>query len=216
MLDTLIAIVLDETGSMAAIRDATISGMNEFIESQERQPGEAAFWLVSWDSMRWNPRDLTREKGKLRLDPTNYIPGQLTPLYDAVGRGIRAVEKIVEAELPKQVLFVVMTDGLENASKEWNLKSLRPLIEEKSQGEQAWQFVFLGANMDSWDVAQQMGGANYANASAKFDANEGSVGKALRNLATNTKAYRYSGARTVASGFWGGTPDQERDGPSEK
>jgi len=120
-----IAVILDRTGSMESIRDDTIGGFNAFLNEQKQQPGKATLTLVQFDSQ--DPYEVIHQVKTIQevseLTRETYVPRASTPLLDAIGRGINDLEKSVadmkEGDRPSKVVFVVITDGQENASREF-------------------------------------------------------------------------------------------------
>lgn len=155
--DTLnVTFVLDQTGSMYPYRAETIIGFNKYLsELKKSQKGElTAFTLVLFNSDNTEVRYAADKLGKVKkLTEDTYIPDGWTPLYDAIGKAIRAQETAIGKK--GKAIVVVFTDGEENSSRDWTLESIRKLIEEK-QGEK-WAFVYLGANQDAWQVGGAMG-----------------------------------------------------------
>lgn len=184
--ETLVTFVLDETGSMSVCRDATISGFNEYIETLKRDAkGKVLFTLTKFDSIKvqvvHNAVDI---KDVQKLTTETYVPGELTPLYDAIHTAIKNTEDKVNMMAKKpQVLCVVMTDGEENASKECSRARIFEVIKAKEK--EGWRFVYLGANQDAWAVGQAIGLAkgNVVNYSVN------KTDKAFRMMALNTVAY---------------------------
>ncbi len=147
-----VSFVLDETGSMSSCKAETISGYNEYIKALDRS---VRFTLTKFNSSKLKVvHDAVKIKNVPELTNETYVPDNMTPLYDAIAATIKSTEKKAKKS---PVLFVVMTDGHENASKEHDLKSVQALIAEKD-----WTFVYLGANQDAWAVGTAMGiaGAN--------------------------------------------------------
>ena len=155
--DTLnVTFVLDQTGSMYSYRDETVIGFNKYLsELKKSQKGKlTAFTLVLFSSRDTEIRYAADKLGKVKkLTAETYNPDGFTPLYDAIGRAIRAQETAVGKK--GRAIVVIFTDGEENASKEWDRESIRKLIEEKQDGK--WAFVYLGANQDAWQVGGTMG-----------------------------------------------------------
>ncbi len=164
---THIAVILDRTGSMEAIRDDTIGGFNAFLQQQKAEPGFATLTLVQFDSQdpyevihRFKPiaevPELTRE---------TYVPRASTPLLDAMGRGINDLEsslsQLAEADRPARVVMVVVTDGQENASREFRKEQIEKMIKEKTERD-GWQFVFLSADLAAIHDAHAVGVAPVA------------------------------------------------------
>ena len=154
---TFVSLVLDETGSMADCRGATVSGFNEYIKTLKTRKDPVKFTLTLFNTNKTEirhrcvPLEMVRE-----LNNLNYIPDACTNLYDAVAAAIRAMEGDIASVSPKPaVLCVIMTDGQENSSKEYDYDKIRDLIQEKEKD--GWNFVYLGANQDAWAVGTSLG-----------------------------------------------------------
>ena len=153
-----VVFVLDETGSMESVKETTLSGFNEYIDSlkkKQEEGGEVRFTLVLFNSgeIRTVFNDVLI-KEVIGLNNDTYIPNNLTPLYDAVGKTIRETESRLSKG--SEVLFVTMTDGHENSSKEYNQALIFNLIKTK-EIEDKWIFAFMGANQDSWATGNSIG-----------------------------------------------------------
>jgi Mg-chelatase subunit ChlD len=146
-----VTFVLDETGSMQVCKKETIDGYNEYVKKLAQEHRNVRFTLTQFNA---NKLQVVHDAVKIGTVPEmtgeTYRPDDLTPLYDAIATTIRRTEKKAEKDA---VLFIVMTDGEENASKEHDFKSVQALIEEKGD----WTFVYLGANQDAWAVGTKMG-----------------------------------------------------------
>ena len=157
---TELVFILDESGSMADLIDDTIGGFNSLIDKQKREDGEALVTTVTFSNTSKTVHD--REKlsniGKMKRE--DYVPGGCTALFDAVGETINHISRIHkyarEEDIPEKTLFVITTDGMENASREFDQKKVRKLI-ERMQEEKGWEFIFLGANIDAAETAGSMG-----------------------------------------------------------
>lgn len=191
---THMTILLDRTGSMRIVQKETISGFNEFLEQQQHQPGEATMTLVQFDSE--NPYEVLYDFVPLisvgMLNGEIYRPRAMTPLMYAVGRGIDELGKKLtsmrEEDRPEKILFVILTDGEENASGVLTPKYDAAIIAEMIKHQQErynWRFIFLGANQDAVLTAKTLNIARgsaltYAhdsqNVSACFLATAGSIG----------------------------------------
>jgi hypothetical protein len=152
---------------MASIDEATVAGVNRFIEEQKQVPGTATLKLVQFDDVYEEVFDTAiAEAPKLTLSKTpgpgqkTYEPRGSTALLDAVGRTItelgRGLAAISEDERPFKVIVVIMTDGLENASKVFTAPQVLDLIVEQ-RDVYKWDFVYLGANQDAIATAASMG-----------------------------------------------------------
>ena len=155
-----IIVVLDRSGSMSMIREDTIGGFNTFLQEQKDVPGEATLTLAQFDDVYEVVHDNLVIGEVPELDTKTFVPRGMTALYDAVGKTINSVgeryEKMSEEERPEHVVFVILTDGDENASREFKNDSIKSLITEQTD-KYNWNFVFLGANQDACLTAQGMG-----------------------------------------------------------
>lgn len=146
---TEIAIILDKSGSMGSIRNDTIGGFNSFIDDQKKLPGEANVTLVLFDTS-YDMRFKSRPLGDIEpLTEATYIPQGGTALNDAVGRTINTIGQdlanLPEDKRPGKVLFVIITDGEENASKEFTLSKVNEMIKHQKET-YSWEFIFIGTN----------------------------------------------------------------------
>ena len=170
--------ILDRSGSMRGLEADTVGGFNSLIEKQKQTPGEALVSLVLFDDqfevvhhrrMIASLEPLTKE--------TYYVRGS-TALVDAVGRGIKKIKHVHQQlgkdNIPEKTMFVITTDGQENASKQLNTAELKRLISEQ-QEKDGWEFLFLGANIDSFSTAMDFG--IQQNRAANFEASEEGVKK---------------------------------------
>ena len=155
-----ITVVLDRSGSMACLVDEVIGAFNTFVDEQQQVAGQASFSLVQFDDRYEVYLDAVDLAKVGRLDRTTYVPRGMTALYDAVGRAIVAtgtrLAALDEAERPDKVVFLIQTDGEENASHEYDAATLQEMIRHQ-QDKYAWEFVFLGANIDAGSVAEEIG-----------------------------------------------------------
>ena len=152
-------IVVDESGSMSIIRKQAFEGLNETLETvkkmQEAHPElEQRITLMTFDSGHKTflyDNKSGREAEKLAWN--QYNPGGATPLYDAIGLGISKINAIAGKD--DEVLVTVITDGYENASREWNHQRVFQLVEDLKK--KNWLFTYIGANQDALAVARDMG-----------------------------------------------------------
>jgi len=156
-----IAVILDRTGSMDSIRDDVIGGFNAFLAEQQSASTATTFTLVQFDSQ--DPYEVLHAAKPIAdvtpLTREQYVPRASTPLYDAMGRGILDLESQIakrpEGERPSKIIFVVVTDGAENASQEFDRPAITKLIDTKKAA--GWDFVFLSADMDAFHDAGAVG-----------------------------------------------------------
>lgn len=154
---SLVAALLDRSGSMHSIADDTRGGFDSFIGKEREQDENTVVTLAQFDQQY----ELVYSSQPIRTVPPLVLqPRGSTALYDAIGRLITDVgvelAALPEDERPGSVTVVVMTDGHENASKEWTNTAVRSLIAQQEKDYQ-WDFVFLGSNIDAVDVGTDLG-----------------------------------------------------------
>jgi len=157
---TELVFILDRSGSMSGLETDTIGGFNSMIRKQKKEEGEAYVTTVLFDDQF----DLIHDRVKIGdmqdLTDKEYFVRGCTALLDAVGNAIEHISNIHkyarEEDRPAKTLFVITTDGLENASHKFSLKEVKKMIEKQKEKDN-WEFLFLGANMDAVDVAGRMG-----------------------------------------------------------
>lgn len=146
---TFITVVQDRSGSMEQIKADAEGGINEFIEQQKNAEGEALLTFVEFDT----EYDFVHNATPIK-DVTPYVlkPRGMTAMLDAIGRAINEtgdrIRAMPETERPALVVFVIATDGIENASREFDYVQIKEMI-ERQQKQYSWKFVFLGANQDA-------------------------------------------------------------------
>lgn len=157
---TEIVFILDRSGSMASLVTDTIGGYNSMIEQQKKENGEATITTVIFDDRYEMLHDNVNIKQVKNMTDSEYYARGMTALYDAVGKTINSVghrlSQTKEDKRPSKVIFVITTDGFENASKEFSKSKIKEMIETQ-QGKYSWTFMFLGANMDAMSEAASIG-----------------------------------------------------------
>ena len=156
---TEIAFILDRSGSMQSQAGAAISGFNDFLRQQKDTPGETRFTLVLFNSQYEVPANAIPLAEVVDLDSSTYEPRGNTALLDAIGRTIDDIgarlAATAEPARPGQVIIAILTDGLENASRQYNLAQVSERIAHQREIYK-WQFFFLGANQDAIATAAAM------------------------------------------------------------
>jgi hypothetical protein len=188
-----ITLLLDRTGSMQVVCDETIQAVNTFIADQKKVPGAATFTLVQFDSQ--DPFEVLQRSVNIQdayaLTAETYVPRAWTPLLDAIGRTINdtgsRLSSLPESERPEKVIVAIMTDGLENASKEFTRDRILAMVKLQSETYK-WQFVYLGANQDAIKEAVSLG-MPAANAMTYQHTGDG-VKHATQSYSANVSAYR--------------------------
>lgn len=189
---THISVILDRTGSMEPIRDDIIGGFNTFLSRQKEEHGSATLTLIQFDSE--DPFEVVYHFRPLEAVPPlnrrTFVPRASTPLLDAIGRGIRdldnSLERLGPGERPAKVVFVVVTDGQENASREYTRAQVNRLIEQRDGA--GWQFVFLSADLAAIQDAEAVGFR--ARSTMVFDKDARGSRQAFETLATTLCSYR--------------------------
>lgn len=158
---TSITVVLDKSGSMSNVRDDTVGGFNFFVESQKALPGECEISLIQFnDVSNFTYKSMNLQELKQGLLLEEYRPNGGTALLDAVGKAINEkgteLSNLKEEDRPSKVMFVIITDGAENASKEFSVDKIKEMIEQQ-KNVYSWDFTFLGANIDTVAAASSIG-----------------------------------------------------------
>ena len=156
---TELVFILDRSGSMAGLEKETIGGFNAMIEKQKLEAGAAYISTVLFN----NHTELIHDRLPLeevpKMTEKEYFVRGCTALLDAVGGAIRHIDYIHKyarpEDLPQKTLFVITTDGMENASRKYTYEQVKQMIEAKK--EQGWEFLFLGANIDAAREAARFG-----------------------------------------------------------
>jgi uncharacterized protein YegL len=199
----LINFVLDKSGSMQDLRAATIAGFNEFKNDQAREAGTALMTLTLFDTV-FSTVATAVPVGEMRdITGATYAPGGMTALYDAVGHTLKLTDDYVAANHPDQVLFVIMTDGEENSSREFSRDAIFRLIEER-QRDAGYEFIYLGANQDSYLSGQAMG--IRVGRMLDYDATPESARATMSRASDNVRAHRRFGEQQAPEWF---APDFE-------
>lgn len=208
---TLIAVVLDRSGSMGSCRADTIGGFNTFLAEQRKEPGEALITLTQFDDVY----DVVYSKQNIKhtadLTEATYVPRGGTALLDAIGRTINDIgsqlKATSEAERPGKVIFVIITDGEENTSREYNRKRVFDMITHQRE-KYSWEFVYLGANQDAIAAATNLG--VQASNAANYHASGIGTRSAFAATSKGMSSYRAS-PQAVCTNFYGGKDTIEEE-----
>lgn len=143
--------VLDESGSMEVVKEATVSGFNEYLKGIQKSPTakQDRITLVTFNSQQGNNHRVHGTVASVNdLTSRSFVPAGMTPLYDAVDHGITFMEN---DEKTHDIFFVIHTDGQENYSRNTTAEKLKARIGDKQNS--GWKFIFLGAGQDAWIAA---------------------------------------------------------------
>jgi len=157
---TELVFILDKSGSMAGLEKDTVGGFNALIEKQKREEGEALVSTVLFSSDSLVLHDRVPVCQVRPMTDRDYVPFGNTALLDAVGSAIRHIGNVHryarEEDVPEHTLFVITTDGMENASRRYTWEKVKAMIERQKE-KYGWEFLFLGANMDAALTAGELG-----------------------------------------------------------
>lgn len=157
---TELVFILDRSGSMSGLESDTIGGFNSMIEKQKKLSGKAYVSTILFDNVSEVIHDrVSLEKVEPMTEKDYYVRG-CTALLDAIGGAIHHIGNIHKyarkEDIPERTLFVITTDGMENASRNYDLKTVRKMIEHE-QKKYGWEFLFIGANIDAVQTAGSFG-----------------------------------------------------------
>lgn len=184
---TELVFILDRSGSMCGLEQDTIGGFNGMLKKQRGQAGSAHVTTVLFDDQYEKIHDRCDLEQVKELTEEDYYVRGCTALLDALGRTIhemaQAQKRLSKEERAKKVIFVITTDGMENASRRYSREQVRKMI-EKRQKKHGWEFLFLGANMDAVAEAGSLGiraerSVTFRNDSQGIKTNYQAVGAAL-------------------------------------
>ena len=191
---TEIVFILDRSGSMSGLESDTIGGFNSMLKKQKQQEGEAFVSTIMFSNCSEVVHDRVAIDKISPLTERDYTVGGCTALLDAIGGAVKHVMNIHkyarEEDVPEHTIFVITTDGLENASREFTSDQVKKLIEQ--QKEKGWEFLFLGANIDAVETARHFGisedrAVRFHNDSRGIAVNYDAVGAAMCEMRAGAK-----------------------------
>jgi len=179
---TEIVVVLDRSGSMASISKSTVEGFNSFLNEQQNAEGEAFITLVQFDDRyEVDYKSIPVNEAKPLIDGETFKPRGMTALLDAIGKTVN------ELETDRDVVFVIITDGDENASREYQRDAIMNMI-KTLETDKGWYFLFLGANQDA--IAAGGGMGITGNKSFTYSADDIGTASAFASFSSNISNYR--------------------------
>lgn len=185
--------ILDRSGSMSGLEKDTIGGFNSMLEKQRREPGDALVSTVLFNSRTQVVHNRTAIRNVPNLTEEEYVVCGSTALLDAVGSAIHRIGSIHKYNrrkyVPEKTLFIIITDGMENASRRYTYDMVRHMIERQKR-RYGWEFLFLGANIDAAAEAGRFGidesmAANYHCDKAGTALNYEVISEAITNVRTH-------------------------------
>ncbi len=156
---TELVFILDRSGSMSGLESDTIGGFNSMIEKQKKQSGECLVSTVLFSDTSTVLYDRVSLSEIRRMTEEDYFVGGCTALIDAIGGAVHHIENIHKyarsEDVPEHTMFIITTDGYENASHIYTSDQVKRMVERKK--ESGWEFLFIGANIDSVETAKCFG-----------------------------------------------------------
>jgi len=199
---TRIVVILDRSGSMQSCCESTVAGFNDFVREQKKQSGTATLKLVQFDDQYEVVFDESIQNVP-ELTQATFVPRGSTALLDAQGKTIAILQeelaKLSSSKRPAKVIVVTMTDGMENASKEYKKQQVADLI-QKYTDQNKWQFIYIGANQDAVKVAESMNIPLRNTMSYNTSNARGVMGMSVSNLVSS---YRSAGLDDLTSSTMG-------------
>ena len=157
---TELVFILDRSGSMSGLETDTIGGFNSLISKQKKEDGQAVVSTVLFDDRSEVLHDRVPLERIEKMTDKDYFVRGCTALLDAIGGAIHHIGNVHkyarEEDRPEKTLFIITTDGMENASKRYTYDKVKQMV-ERQKSKYGWEFIFLGANIDALDVAGRFG-----------------------------------------------------------
>ena len=157
---TELVFILDRSGSMAGLEGDTIGGFNSLIKKQRRQDGRCYVSTVLFDNVSEVLHDRVELSEIRDMTEDDYTVRGCTALIDAIGGAIHHIANVHKyarpEDVPEHTMFVIMTDGMENASRRYSSAEVKKMIEREKE-KYGWEFLFIGANIDSVETARHFG-----------------------------------------------------------
>ena len=186
---TEVVFILDRSGSMAGLESDTIGGFNSFVEKQRQEEGECLVSTVLFNQLSRVIHDRVPIDEIRNMNREDYFASGTTALIDAMGDAIHHIKNvhkyIREEDVPANTVFVIITDGLENASHRYTSDQVKKMVSQ--QKEKGWEFLFLGANIDAVETAKKYGieedrSVDFLNDTQGIEANFKAVSKSVSSV----------------------------------
>ena len=157
---TEVVFILDRSGSMSGLESDTIGGFNSMIEKQKKEEGEALVSTILFDNYSEVLHDRVEVSKIEPLTDRDYTVRGCTALLDAIGGAIHHIGNVHkyarDEDVPEHTIFIITTDGMENASHQYSREKIKAMI-ERQKTKYGWEFLFLGANIDAIETARSYG-----------------------------------------------------------
>lgn len=193
---TELVFILDKSGSMSGLESDVTGGFNSMLGKQKSLEGECFITTVLFSNSTETLHDRLPVEKVRELGVEDYCVGGCTALIDAIGETIRHISDIHKyarrSDVPERTMFVIMTDGMENASRNYSSDKVKKMIEDKKKKED-WEFIFMGANIDAVETAGNLGIAPEGSVDFKND----STGQRLAYEVMNDAVTSYRSGRKL-------------------
>ena len=190
---TELVFILDRSGSMAGLESDTIGGYNSFLEKQKEEDGSCLVSTVLFNQHSKVIHDRVDLVKIEKMERKDYLASGTTALIDAMGDAIHHIKNvhkyIRKEDVPENTIFVIITDGLENASHKYSSDDVKKMVEQ--QKEKGWEFLFLGANIDAVETARTYGIAE--DRTSDYLCDEVGIEKNFDALSKSVKSFRACG-----------------------
>jgi len=200
---TELVFILDRSGSMGGLESDTIGGFNSMLAKQQAQPGDCRITTVLFDNQYEVLHDRIDINALSPITGREYFVRGQTALLDAVGMTINKIDCVqkntTEDYRAEKVLFVITTDGMENASREFTYDKVKEMVEQR-KSEHGWEFIFLGANIDAVEVANRFGVAG--NRAQSFHNDSEGIALNYDVLGETVAAYRSAPSGACLDDSW--------------
>lgn len=157
---TEVVFIIDKSGSMSGLESDTIGGFNSMIDEQKEKEGKCYVSTVLFDSQSYVVHDRVDISKVKKMTGKTYRPGGSTALIDAMGDAIHHIANIHKyarpEDVPEKTIFIITTDGYENSSCRYTSDKVKKMV-NKEKEEYGWEFIFIGANIDSVETAREYG-----------------------------------------------------------
>ncbi|MGQ9410274.1 VWA domain-containing protein [Mycolicibacterium gilvum] len=204
---TLIAFLLDRSGSMQSIKSDVIGGFDAFLAEQRAGDGDCRVTLAQFDN---EYEVVYRAVPVSEVPPLVLNPRNSTALLDSMGKLITdtaaEIAALAEDDRPGSVIIAIMTDGLENASHEWSRPAIKSLVEQQTN-EFGWEFLYMGADQDAVEVGKDLG----VKAEQAVTYSRGKSREAMAAMSGNVRGYRTAKITDGAAAMPAFTEDQRSD-----
>jgi len=190
---TELVFILDRSGSMAGLEADTVGGFNSMIRKQKSEDGECYVSTVLFDNESEVLHDRVRLSEIKPMTEEEYYVRGCTALLDAIGGAIHHIGNVHKyarpEDVPERTLFVITTDGLENASRKYDGKRIKSMIERQKE-KYGWEFLFIGANIDAVETAERYGIRK--DRAVNYNADEDGTDLLFETVSDTVSAYRKS------------------------